>query len=58
MIGGGGMPMVYTVWKIARETGWSLEYVEGLPVGRLHEYLQIVDAEATARSSLFNRGKG
>ena len=50
--------MVYTVWEMARDFGWSLEYVENLPVGRLHEWLQIQDAKAAASGSLFNRGKG
>ena len=52
------MPLAYTVWTLAREFGWPLEYVEALPVGRLHEWAQIRDAENMARGSLFNRNRG
>lgn len=40
------MPGEYWEWRLARETGWSLEYIQGLPVGRWHEYFQIEDAQA------------
>jgi hypothetical protein len=38
------------------ETGWSLEYVDGLSLSALHEYLQVKDGIAKGRNSLFNKG--
>jgi hypothetical protein len=43
------MPGEYWEWRLARETGWSLEYIQGLPVGRWHEYFQIEDAQGKHR---------
>ena len=45
------MPLIWWQWKIARETGWTLEYIRGLSVGDFHDYLQIMDGESKARAS-------
>jgi hypothetical protein len=37
-------------WHIARETGWTLEYIDALSVKDFHEYLQITDGENKADS--------
>lgn len=33
-------------WQIAKETGWSLEYIDNLSLGDEWEYLQLKDADA------------
>lgn len=43
------MPDAYWTWRLARETGWTLEYIRSLSVGDLHEYFQVMDGEAEAR---------
>jgi hypothetical protein len=35
--------------------GWTLEYIESLPMCRLIEYLQIQDGKMKAHESLMNR---
>jgi hypothetical protein len=35
---------------MARETGWSLEYIDGLSLADWHEYWQVTDGEARARA--------
>ena len=45
---GANMPWAYWVWKLAETTGWTLEYIEGLSMERIHEWLQIVDARGKA----------
>ena len=35
---------------MARETGWSLEYIDALSLADWHEYLQVTDGEARARA--------
>jgi hypothetical protein len=42
------MPMAWWRWHLARATGWTLEYVDGLSMGDWHEYWQIVDGEGKA----------
>lgn len=43
------LPIRWWDWHIARETGWTLEYVRCLSVQDFHDYLQIKDAEAKVR---------
>jgi hypothetical protein len=40
------------VWDLAERFGWTLEYVEGLSMKRLHEHIQIEDGKAKAKSSI------
>lgn len=47
--------MEVTIWNIAERFGWPLEYVEGLSMARLAQYIQIQDGLAHARKSLFNK---
>lgn len=35
---------------MARETGWSLEYIDGLSLGDWHEYWQVTDGETRAKA--------
>ena len=47
---------------MAKETGWSLEYIDGLGWGDIWEYLQINDADAKwtehLQSQAKNKAKG
>ena len=52
-------------WQMAKETGWSLEYIDGLTWGDVWEYVQVADANAKYNAQLQrqaqqrnNRGKG
>ncbi len=44
------MPDEYWDWKLARETGWTLEYIHRLSLEDFHNWLSIHDAEAKAKS--------
>lgn len=46
---GAPIPFEYITWKMAFETGWTLEYIEGLPMERYIEYIQIKDGIAKSR---------
>jgi len=35
-------------WEIAEAFGWTFEYIQTLPMSRIHEYIQIKDARAKA----------
>jgi hypothetical protein len=50
------------VWELAERFGWSLEYIEGLPMERLHEWFRILDGRNKGiaerhRREKFLRGK-
>ena len=42
------MPAKYFKWKLAFETGWTLEYIDGMKYGDFIEYLEIKDAQNKA----------
>lgn len=46
---GEGKPFEMLVWELAEKFGWTLEYVESLPMAKIHEYLQIQDGMINAR---------
>jgi len=46
---GAGAPLAYLEWQMVLKTGWTLEYIEGLSVACLHEYLAIEDGTNKAR---------
>jgi len=50
-------PFELIEWKMAEKFGWSLEYIESLPLSRIHEYLQIEDGWAKGMESLRKRNK-
>ena len=35
-------------WDLAERFGWTLDYIDALPVADLHEYLQIRNGKAKA----------
>lgn len=41
-------PYELIVWEMAKEFGWTLEYIGSLPLARLHEYQQIIDGREKA----------
>ncbi len=32
-------------WRLARDTGWTLEYIDGLSMGDVQDFLGVLDAE-------------
>jgi hypothetical protein len=42
---------------MAERFGWTLEYIDSLPMAKLHEYLQIEDGKMHAMKSLSDRNK-
>jgi len=40
---------------MAERFGWTLEYIDSLPLSRLHEFIQIEDGKNHARESLEKR---
>jgi hypothetical protein len=44
------MPQEYMDWKIVEDTGWTLDYIRSLSMRDVHDYIQITDAKAKARS--------
>jgi hypothetical protein len=43
-------PYELIVWNLVNQTGWTLEYIEGLSMQRLNEYIQVNDGKAKARA--------
>lgn len=54
---GEAVPVELNVWSMAERFGWTLDYIESLPLSRWHEFIQIEDGRAHARNSL-TRKKG
>lgn len=48
---GEAAPWEYWRWRIARETGWALAYIDGLSLADIREYWQVVDGEGRARKA-------
>lgn len=36
-------------WRLAEDTGWTLEYIDNLSFGDIRQWLSIKDAEANMR---------
>jgi hypothetical protein len=43
-------------WGIAEHFGWTLDYIDGLPEGRIIEWFAILDGRAHANGSIINNG--
>jgi hypothetical protein len=52
------MPAPYSIWRMAEQFGWTLDYIDSLPLARWHEHIQIEDGRAHHRNSLFNKSRG
>jgi hypothetical protein len=53
---GDPQPIEQTRWDLAERFGWTLEYIEGLSVAKLHEFLQVLDGRRAASGSILRRG--
>ena len=42
------MPMEYYRWELARECGWTLEYIDNLSMQDFQNWIQIRDAKVKA----------
>jgi hypothetical protein len=54
-IGREGQPFEDMRWQLAERFGWSLEYIDSLRLGDLHEYIQVMDGRAKGAGSLMRR---
>ncbi len=41
----------YWTWNLVEKTGWTLEYIDALPIERIHNWMLIRDAEAKAKET-------
>lgn len=42
-------------WQLAEKFGWTLDYIDALPVSELHEFLQVQDGLAHASRSIIKK---
>lgn len=49
------MPEEVLRWKLAEEFGWSLEYIDGLSLQDILDYISIEDGKAHVRKSIINK---
>ena len=45
---GESMPYALLRWRLVKETGWTLEYIDSLSMADIHEREQVMDGEAKA----------
>jgi len=45
-------------WNLAEKFGWTLEYIDSLPLSRLHEFMQIQDGRYKASNSILKPKRG
>jgi hypothetical protein len=38
------------VWELAERFGWTLEYIESLPLAKLHDWEQILDGRTKGKA--------
>jgi hypothetical protein len=48
---GAGVPADVITWQLVEQTGWTLEYIDSLPLARVHQWLSIQDGLSKARAS-------
>ncbi len=46
---GAPKPWVLTIWEMVLKTGWTYDYIEGLSLETIHEYVQVMDGMAKAK---------
>jgi hypothetical protein len=54
---GKGAPMELIVWAMAEKFGWTLDYIDSIPLARLHEWLQVEEGKAKAMPQPKGKGK-
>lgn len=42
-------PFELLIWNLAEKFGWTIDYIESLPMSRIYEYLQVQEGKAKAR---------
>ena len=45
---GAPVPAEVIIWHLVEQTGWTLDYIDSLPLERLHEWLSIQDGRVKA----------
>lgn len=43
-------------WSLAEKFGWTLDYIDGLPLKELHDYFRIQDGRAKANNGSMLNG--
>jgi len=49
------IPVEITRWDMAETFGWSLEYIDSLPMSEIINYLSIRDGKAHANTSIIKK---
>lgn len=52
---GDGKPAEMIRWEIAERFGWTLEYIDALSLGEIHQLINVDDGRVKGRTSLLNR---
>jgi hypothetical protein len=42
-------------WRMAETFGWTLEYIDSLPMAELIEYMSVMDGKSHASTSIIKR---
>jgi hypothetical protein len=42
-------------WRLVMDTGWTLEYIEGLPASQVAEYFSVLDGMQKGNNSLLRK---
>jgi hypothetical protein len=53
--GDGQQPIEAIRWQLAEKFGWTLDYIDNLPLSELHEYLNVRDGLFRANTSIIKR---
>ena len=54
---GDAQPFELIEWTMAEKFGWTLEYINSLPLSKLCEFIQVEDGKTKAMNSITNRNK-
>jgi len=52
------VPAETVIWDLVERTGWTLEYIDSLPIQKLHDWLRIDDGKGKAHQSMRKRKHG
>ena len=52
---GAAQPFELIEWTMAEKFGWTLEYIDNLPMEKIGEYIQIQDGRNKAMNFLRNK---
>ena len=54
---GEAQPFEYIRWKMAERFGWTLEYIDELPLAEIQRFLQVEDGTIKAMNQKQNKGR-